>query len=110
MKFVVNRYRIDFHIDRDDPPPVPNLCVETLPFGIPPREMRDIWTSELHALDNLLAIVHSNVQSLTLSLSPFWSGPSLELPGSRFFGFSVFDNPSHSIDHRDRPIPMNRTK
>lgn len=106
MKAVANRYRIDFHIDRDDPPPIPGLRIEARPFGIPPFEMRQIWTFDLTRLEELLNILRDNSVELTVSLSPYWSGSSIEVPGTQLLGVALVDDLNHRIDSRDAPIPI----
>jgi hypothetical protein len=108
MKFAVNRYDLNFHVILEDPAPIPDAQLEHHPFGLPPFEIRPIWTVDIADLDQLLGLIERLGTSLDVSRSGFWSGFDLANPGERLFGISLIDDPTYEIDPRDRPIPIPR--
>lgn len=104
MKFAVNRYKIGYHAVITDPAPIVGARVEHLLYGLPPFEVRPIWTADIDDLAQLLGIVDRLGVSLDLSRSAYWTGRDFHNPGERLFGISLIDDPSYEVDPRDRPI------
>ena len=104
MKFAVNRHQIGFHAVITDPAPIPGARVEHLLYGLPPFEVRPIWTTDIDDLGQLMDLADRFGVSLDLSKSPYWSGSDFHDPGERLFGISLVDDPSYEIDPRDRPV------
>jgi hypothetical protein len=110
MKFVANRYSLNFHIVKEEPLPLPGLTLEKRFFGLPPYELRDVWTVEISTLEDMTQLIQSLEATFELSLSAFWTGDDLENPGQRMHGISVIDDNSHLIDSRDAPVLLKRSK
>jgi hypothetical protein len=108
VKFALNRYNVNHHVQPVDPPPMPDARLEEHPFGTTPFELRQIWIVEVDHLAQILTVVDQERAYVDFSLSAFWSGNSLEDPGERLYGIAVFDDPSYPIDPRDRPIMIAR--
>jgi hypothetical protein len=106
MRLVTNFYSLDFHASGDEHPPIAGAKREVLPFGLPPFELRAIWTFELSDFAFLISTIKENGVSLILSESAFWSGPSIQSPGERLLGVSVIDDPNAAIDPRDQPLRL----
>jgi hypothetical protein len=95
MKLVVNHYNIEFQAVIADPAPIPGAKVEHLLYGIPPSEIRQIWTTDIDDLSQLMEIIDRQGVLLNLSRSPYWSGQDLHDPGERLFGISLVDDPNY---------------
>ena len=108
MKFVINRYNIDFHVILEDPPPIPGARLEHHAWGLPPVEVRPIWTVEFADLMQLLDAIERLGVCLDVSKSAYWSEADVANPGERLFGLSVTDDWSCEVDPRDRPIQILR--
>lgn len=93
MKIVVNHYSIEFHAVITDPAPIPGAKVERLLYGLPPFEVRPIWTADIDDLARLTEIIDRQDVLLDLCKSPYWSGQDFNNPGERLFGISLIDNP-----------------
>jgi hypothetical protein len=106
MKFAVNRYNIIFHAVITDPPPIAGAQIEQLLFGLPPFEVRPIWTIDIRDLAQLTELIESLGVSMDVSKSAYWTGSDFRDPGQRLFGISLIDDPSYKIDPRDRPIKI----
>ena len=104
MKCAVNYYNVSFHVLPDEPPPVSGARLEHLPFGIPPCEIRDIWTIEVNDMSDLTALLSGGEVHLVLSEGPFWSGQEIENPGEKLIGIGVLDETNPQIDRRGRSI------
>ncbi|HLY06246.1 MAG TPA: hypothetical protein VKR31_10900 [Rhizomicrobium sp.] len=104
MKLVVNYYRVDFHIMKDQPPPVPGARVESLAFGFPPFEIRETWTFEVEGLSDLLDLIEKGNVLLTLSKSGYWNSADLGDLREPLYGVAVLDAVHCPSDPRDRPI------
>jgi len=89
-----------------DPLPIAGVTLEVLPFGVDwAFELREIWTLKISDLVELLALVQRLRMAIRISVSPYWSGDSLENPGEPLFGFAVMDDPKvHPVHPRNRPI------
>jgi hypothetical protein len=109
MKVVVNRYSVDFHATPREQPPIPGATLEDHPFGLPPFEMRPIWTIDIQSLNDLFALIDREHVSLDLSRSGYWSGPDFQECGERLFGIALIDDHTwEDVDPRDRPIAIRR--
>jgi hypothetical protein len=104
MKFALNRYNIDFHAVITDPPPIAGAQIEELMFGLPPFEVRPIWTVDIRDLAQITELIESLGVSMEVSKSGYWTGPDVRDPGQRLFGISLIDDPNYQIDPRDYPI------
>jgi hypothetical protein len=104
MKFALNRYNIDFHAVITDPPPIAGAQIEELMFGLPPFEVRPIWTVDIRDLAQITELIESLGVSMEVSKSGYWTGPDVRDPGERLFGISLIDDPNYQIYPRDHPI------
>jgi hypothetical protein len=94
MKFAVNRYNIDCHAVITDPAPIPGAQIEQLLFGLPPIEIRSIWTFDIRDFAELTEIIESLGVSMKVSKSAYWTGPDVHAPEERLFGISLIDDPN----------------
>jgi hypothetical protein len=108
MKFAVNRYNIDCHAVITDPAPIPGAQIEQLLFGLPPFDVRPIWTIDIRDLTQLTELIESLGIPMEVSKSGFWTGSDFRDPGERLLGISLIDDPNYQIDPRDRPIRITR--
>ena len=104
MKLVANYYRVDFHVMKDQPPPVSGAHIEKLAFGFPPFEVREAWTFEVEGLSDLLALLEEGNVLLTLSKSGYWNSADLGDLREPLYGVAVLDDVRRPVDIRDRPI------
>jgi hypothetical protein len=103
VRFAANWYNVDYHIVKENGPPIDGASAMRLPFGVPPFEMREIWVVEASSISQIADWVNKNALTVTVSSSGFWLGDSIENPGERMLGLGVCDDVSRTIDERDLP-------
>ena len=108
MKPVANYYSLNFHVMPGQVPPIAGAQLETLPFGVPPFELRPIWTFQANELSVLAELIRNRGITINFGESPYWSGPTVDNAGSRLFGVAVLDDPDAKIDPGDGPIGIAR--
>ena len=106
MRFAANWYQIEFEIMPENPPPLPGARLEVRPFGIPPIEMREIWVAEVDCLEVILERILEMRVAMDISLSAYWSGPSIDDPGERLFGLALIDEYDLPPDPRETPTAL----
>jgi hypothetical protein len=91
MKFALNWYHIE--IPPYESAPIEGAIREVHPYGIPPFEMRNVWTVELATIAEMVWLLENMGAGVTLTVSGFWSGDSFESPGSLMHAIALFDDP-----------------
>lgn len=92
MKFAVNQYNVNFHVQTGDSPPIAGAMLEEHPFGIPPLELRQVWIADINDLSHILKTIDHNGTIVDVSKSGYWSGNSLDNPGERLYGLGIYDD------------------